>query len=410
VQGPNAAFVVSQPPAGRAASVPVRQIFAAFVRLGATAFGGPAIVAHLRADLVDRRRWLSDQAFADGLALCQMIPGATMVQLATYAGRRIGGGPGAVAAAVGFVLPSFVAMTVLTALYLQTGSLPVVRTVFRGLGALVVALVLNATLSLGQVTLREWQGGVLAALALLALALKVGVVAVAGGVAALALLIYPRRASGPQRRGLPRDPAAAEAPVVTMSRRGWTVAAAVGIVLLVGPLPWNPRLSQLDLVLMKLSVLAFGGGFPLIPLMQHDIVDRLQWLTVGEFMDGVALGQVTPGPILITATFVGYRVGGLAGAITATLAVFLPSFLILMAVAPHFDRLKSLEAAQTMIRGVLAGFVGLLLFVLYQFARASLVDWRTWALAAGALVALRRRVDLLVLVGATIAASLLMLH
>jgi chromate transporter len=169
-------------------------------------------------------------------------------------------------------------------------------------------------------------------------------------------------------------------------------------------------LSHLNLALMKLSVLAFGGGFPLIPLIQHDIVDRLGWLTVNEFMDGVALGQVTPGPILITATFVGYKIGGLAGAITSTIAVFFPSFLVLVGVTPHFERLKRLRAVQTMIRGVLAGFVGLVLFVLYQFAQASLVDWRTWALAAWALVALRKRVDLLVLVGATVIVSILTLQ
>jgi chromate transporter len=172
-------------------------VFAAFVRLGATAFGGPAIVAHLKADLVGRRHWLSDQEFTEGLALCQMIPGATMVQLATYAGRRVGGIPGAVAAAVGFVLPSFVAMTVLTIVYLQSGSLPVVRAVFRGLGALVVAIVLNAAITLGQSTLREWQGVVLAAVALLALVVKVSFVTIAGGAAVVALLLYPRHPARP---------------------------------------------------------------------------------------------------------------------------------------------------------------------------------------------------------------------
>jgi chromate transporter len=177
--------------------VPPRHVFGAFLRLGATAFGGPAIVAHLKADVVDRRRWLSAQEFVEGLALCQMIPGATMVQLATYAGRRIGGIPGAVAAAVGFVLPSFAAMTVLTVLYLHSGSLPVVRAAFRGLGALVVAIVLHAAISLGQSVLREWQGGVLAGLALLALVMKVSFVAIAGGAALLALLLYPRHSARP---------------------------------------------------------------------------------------------------------------------------------------------------------------------------------------------------------------------
>lgn len=181
------------------AEVPAWRVFAAFVRLGATAFGGPAIVVHLKAELVGRRRWLTDRDFAEGLALCQVIPGATMVQLSTYAGYRVGGVPGAVAAAVGFVLPAFLAMIVLTALYVHSGSLPAVRAVFRGLGALVVAIVLNASISLGQSTLREWQGVLLASLALLALTMKLGFPIIAAGAAALALALYPRPAA-PVRR------------------------------------------------------------------------------------------------------------------------------------------------------------------------------------------------------------------
>lgn len=193
-----------------------------------------------------------------------------------------------------------------------------------------------------------------------------------------------------------------------MRATGWTIAALLGAVLVAGPRLWNPMLGHLNLVLMKLGLLAFGGGFTLIPLIQHDVVNRLGWLTTSEFIDGVALGQVTPGPVLITATFIGYKVDGLAGAVTSTIAVFLPSFLVLVGLAPHFDRLKRLHTVQTMIRGVLAGFIGLLLFILYQFARASLVDWKTWALAIGAFVALRRRVDLLVIVGLTVVVSILM--
>ncbi|MDQ7839891.1 MAG: chromate transporter [bacterium] len=192
-----------------------------------------------------------------------------------------------------------------------------------------------------------------------------------------------------------------------MRARGWTIAVLLGAALVAGPLLWNPMLGHLNLVLMKLGVLAFGGGFTLIPLIQHDVVNRLGWLTTGEFIDGVALGQVTPGPILITATFIGYKVGGLAGAVTSTIAVFLPSFLVLVGIAQHFDRWKRLQSIQTMIRGVLSGFIGLLLFVLFQFGQASLVDWKTWVLAIGAFVALRKGVGLLPLVGLTVVVSIL---
>lgn len=180
---------------------------------------------------------------------------------------------------------------------------------------------------------------------------------------------------------------------------GWVIAAGIGMALVFGPHFWDPVLGQLNLLLMKLGVLAFGGGFTLIPLIQQEVVGRLGWLSTREFIDGIALGQVTPGPIVITATFVGYRVSGWIGATAATFAVFFPSFLVLVGTVPHFDRIKRLQIVQVMIRGILAGFIGLLVFVLWQFGQASLVDWKTWGLAAAAFLALRWMVDLLVIVG-----------
>jgi chromate transporter len=194
-----------------------------------------------------------------------------------------------------------------------------------------------------------------------------------------------------------------------MKARGWVVAALVGAALVWGPELWAPVLGRLNLLLMKLGLLAFGGGFTLIPLIQQDVVERLGWLTTREFMDGIALGQVTPGPIMITATFVGYRIAGVVGAVASTLAVFFPSFLVLVGAVPHFDRIKQLQTVQWMIRGVLAGFIGLLVFVLLQFGHASLVDWKAWGLAVAAFLALRWKVDLLVIVGVTALLSVLVL-
>jgi chromate transporter len=184
-----------------------------------------------------------------------------------------------------------------------------------------------------------------------------------------------------------------------MRARGWIVAALVGAALVWGPQLWAPVLGQLNLLLMKLGLLAFGGGFTLIPLIQYEVVGRLGWLSTREFIDGIALGQVTPGPIMITATFVGYRVAGVAGAFASTLAVFFPSFLVLVGTVPHYERIKRLRTVQWMIRGVLAGFIGLLLLVLLEFGRASLVDWKSWSLMAAAWIALWRKVDLLIIVG-----------
>ncbi len=166
------------------------RLFLAFLRIGATAYGGPAMMAYLKSDLVGKRRWLSEQEFKEGMALCQVIPGATMVQMCTYTGYRLRGIQGALVAAIGFVLPAFVAMTLLSALYFHAGSLPVVQALFRGLGALVVAIVLNACLTLGRTTLQGWQGVLIAALALLAMVLKVNFLLVLVGAALLAIPLY----------------------------------------------------------------------------------------------------------------------------------------------------------------------------------------------------------------------------
>lgn len=168
----------------------VWRLFFAFLRLGATAYGGPAMMAYLKSDLVGKRRWLSEQEFKEGMALCQVIPGATMVQMCTYTGYRLRGIQGALAAALGFVLPAFLTMTLLTALYFHAGSVPLVRALFRGLGAVVVAIVLNACITLGRTTLQGWQGFLLAALALLGMLLKVNFLVILLGAAVLAIPLY----------------------------------------------------------------------------------------------------------------------------------------------------------------------------------------------------------------------------
>ena len=139
--------------------------------------------------------------------------------------------------------------------------------------------------------------------------------------------------------------------------------------------------------------------------MQREIVDRFGWMSTREFIDGIALGQVTPGPIVITTTFVGYKAGGPLGALLGTIAVFFPSFLIVTTLAPHFDRIKRWRPIQVMVRGILAAFIGMLLLVAYRFGREALVDWRTWGAMAAALLALWRKVDLLIIVGVGAAVS-----
>jgi chromate transporter len=172
-------------------------------------------------------------------------------------------------------------------------------------------------------------------------------------------------------------------------------------------LAFAPVLAQLNLIFMKVDLMAFGGGFTTIPLIQREVVDRFGWVTTRQFIDGIALGQVTPGPIVITATFVGYKAGGLLGALLGTIAVFFPSFVVLTTLAPYYDRIKRSRPIQVMVRGILAAFLGMLLLVAYHFGREALVDWQTWGIMGLAWLALWRKVDLLLIVGVGTVLSML---
>jgi chromate transporter len=169
--------------------ISLRKLFLSFLRLGATAYGGPAMMAYLRQECVGRRQWLTEQEFKEGMALCHTIPGATMMQMATYAGYRLRGLPGALMAAVGFVLPAFLLMTGLSAAYFTFGDLPLVRALFHGLAAIVVAIILNACVSLTRTAVHGWPGLLLVALAFAALALRVNLLLVLLGAALLALAL-----------------------------------------------------------------------------------------------------------------------------------------------------------------------------------------------------------------------------
>lgn len=186
------------------AEVPLPELFMAFLRFGATAYGGPAMMAPLRTECVGKRRWLTEQEFKEGMALCQVIPGATMVQMAAYVGYRLRRLPGAFVAAVGFILPAFLLMTLLSTAYFRFGDIPQVRAVFRGLAAIVVAIILNAIVSLSRTAIHGWQGLILAALAFAALALHMSLVVVLLGSALVALVLF--RGQRPATGGAKEDP------------------------------------------------------------------------------------------------------------------------------------------------------------------------------------------------------------
>jgi chromate transporter len=371
-------------------------LFIAFLKLGLTAFGGPAMVAYIRDLSVKRNQWVDDKAFNDGVALAQSIPGATAMQIAAYVGLRARGTGGALLSYVGFGLPAFALMLMLAAFYERARSISQITSLFNGLQVIVVAIVVNALYVFGKNTVTSYRATTLAALSA-ALFWSGTSPFLAIVIAALIGVVLFRDA---EQEGLS---------VLRPGKSGLTAKAIVLLVLLMfaglaALYVANRDLFNLAMMMLRIDLFAFGGGYASLPLMLHEIVNVKGWMDYRTFMDGVALGQVTPGPIVITATFVGYLAYGIAGAVVATAAIFTPSFLIMLSVEPFFEKLKTSTYFIRATKGILASFVGLLLFVAVKFILNVPWDLMRTLLGLSALLALVLKTDVLyvVLIGAVI--------
>ena len=380
----------------------MKDLFLSFFRLGLTAFGGPAMVAHIQELSIGRNRWLDDRDFKNGLALCQSIPGATAIQMAAYVGLKSRGIAGALASYIGFGLPAFILMLIFSVLYVRYNSLPEFISLFGGLQVIVVAIILNAIYAFGKSNVKNIKSAFIAVLSasLFWWGISPFMVVAGAGLAGVVLFHGERSDSSSDQTG-PKN-------------MHWETGRIffLGLILLgafVGLYVVNAALFSLAAIMLKIDLFAFGGGFASLPLMLHEIVMVKGWMASGTFMDGIALGQMTPGPIVITATFVGYMVQGLAGAVVATIAIFTPSFFMVVTIAPVFDRLRSSPYFARVIDGILASFVGLLIYVLIKFASA--VPWDVIRVIMGlvALAALLRKVDILYIVPAGAVLSVIFL-
>ena len=303
----------------------IPQLFTSFLRLGITAFGGPSMIAYIRQMVVEKKCWLDAETFSDGVALCQMIPGATAIQTAAYVGLKTQGVTGAGASFIGFGLPAFILMMTFAALYTNNHNLPIVISAFSGLQAIIVAIIANAALSFGKNTLKDWKAFVIAGVAAALFGLNVNPIFVILLAAVMGLILVKPRQTNPNH------------PVSFVQNSTYTKplslilsVSAIGFLLL---FIFNRTLFSLAILMFRIDLFAFGGGFSSLPLMFHEIVEVRNWVDSQTFMNGIVLGQVTPGPIVITATFIGYLLGGLLGGIVATIGIFLPSFTMVVVVS-----------------------------------------------------------------------------
>ncbi|MHB9074559.1 MAG: chromate efflux transporter [Desulfobaccales bacterium] len=377
-----------------------------FLHLGATAYGGLAMVEPIRRRIVQEKGWLNQKEFLDGLALCQLVPGATVVQLAAYVGFHLRKTKGALAAAAAFIFPAFLLMLGLSWLYFRYGELAWVKIVSKGLGVVVIALLVQTLWRFQEIVRRHWLDAALTLLTVVALWGGANYLAVFLGAGLLRLVLG---------RILLPSPGTFEAGTVgSAPNPGTMVTQVAGSLTILAVAVWglwhvNKQLGLMSLIFLKIGVIAFGGGYVMIPILQWDMVDHLGWLTLRQFLDGILLGFVTPGPIIITAAFIGYYLQGVVGAVMGTAAIFLPPILIVIFLSPYYHWVKETQWMRPVIQGVLCALVGMLILVVIQMGRASLVDWQSWVIMVGAAVALIAfRINLLIVVIAAAGLSLLL--
>jgi chromate transporter len=332
------------------------KMFRTFFWTGLTGFGGLAMTAYIRRQIVEKKQWLDEDSFDSGLALCQMIPGAIVMQLAAYIGLKTRGIKGAVVSFIGFGLPAFLIMFILSVLYKHSKNISGVETILAGLRVIVVAIVAYAAWVFGRKNIRNITDIVVVLLAAGAFFIKlhpvlVLIIAVLGqfllsGKAEISTLI----------------------PVKTNTFR-FFIRIILAVVICCTVLYFiSYPYFLLATVMLRIDLYSFGGGLAAMPIMYHELVDMFHWFDEQTFMDGIVLGQVTPGSIIIAATFFGYLHLGILGSMLATISVFTPSFVILMGIGPYFDRLATHKWFKKVIDGILCSFIGLLLIITYRFS------------------------------------------
>jgi chromate transporter len=413
----------------RIASTPtLGGLFLSLLKIGAVGFGGGfAVIAQIRTLAVQQRRWLTEQDFANGFALAQSLPGTAAGNVATYVGLKVRGWRGAAVAIAGFVLPSMLMMIALAILYRHLRYLPDTDRLFHGLNAAVVALIVVTAWRIGRGTLQktwQWVIAVLSCLVVAFFSATVIEVVLAAGLAGIFIDSFAEK----QLRRLGQLEGVASrrkrvAARITLQRRrrrnrethfvgGYLTRAIAdervrraalaaereaerkrqrppeqngdstktrnGLVMFGAAMPILAKfalLITLATIFLRMGSITFGGGFVMIPLIEAEVVDARQWLTHQEFVDATALGQITPGPVLITATFIGYRVAGTLGALIATISIFLPSFLMTVIAGSSLARFHTNRLLQSFLKGVTPAVVGLLVAAGISIGRSGIHSW-----------------------------------
>lgn len=358
-------------------ATPLREIAMLFLRLGTTAFGGPAAhIALMEDEVVRRRGWMTRERFLDYVGATNLIPGPNSTELAIHIGHARGGWPGLLIAGVCFIVPAMSIITAVAWAYVRYGSLPDAAGLLYGIKPVVMSVVAVALWNLGRTAMKT------VTLACLGV---VAVVLVASGAHELAVLAGAGGVMGVTRFLKSRPVRSISVIAGALSVATSTVAAAQ---VSVAAAPF--ALPQLFLVFAKAGAVLFGSGYVLLAFLRADLVERLHWLTEPQLLDAIAIGQVMPGPVFTTATFIGYLLGGPAGAMVATVGIFLPAFVFVAISGPIVPRLRHSKVAGAVLDGVNVASLALMAVVSWHLGRAAFVDVWTVVLAVVSLLALVR--------------------
>jgi chromate transporter len=338
----------------------LRDLAVLFLKLGTTAFGGPAAhIAMMDEEVVRRRRWLSEQDFLDYLSATNFIPGPNSTEMAIHIGHSRAGWPGLIVAGTCFILPATIIVGFIAWLYVRFGELPQVAGLLYGIKPVVIAVVVQAIWRLGRSAVRtKWLAFIGASCVLLTLAgvHELFVLAI-GGVVSLVIRWKELRISS--------------AVALSGFLGGATASTTAPLI----------GLWPIFLVFVKIGSVLFGSGYVLLAFLRADLVVRYHWLTEKQLLDAVAVGQITPGPVFTTATFVGYLLHGSSGAVAATFGIFLPAFLFVALSAPMMPRFRSSRVAAAVLDGINVASLALMAMVTWQLMRTAVVDWITLSIA-----------------------------
>lgn len=351
-------------------------LFWTFLKIGSTAFGGfMALISVVQNYLVDRKKLLTDSEILDGISLATILPGPVAVNVVAYAGYRINGIAGAVICSTAVILPSFLLILLLSHLYFTWGEIPAVNNVFKGFIPAVAAIIVAATLNMGKKTLKGIPEYIIAITALLFLTFvggfysTIGII-IASGLAGLLML----------KKNSVIDNTSANQ--LTSNQKSAFPKSILAFIILPFAAMALPFINTGSVIAIKLfitfagmSVLLFGGGFVFIPMIQEIVVDTYGWVTTKEFIDGIALGQITPGPILISATFIGYKMAGVLGATAATIGIFLPPALLMLLSTHFLDNIKKSIGLNAVLAGIRCGVIGMIAAAAIVVIQTAQQNW-----------------------------------